>query len=228
MNSAVYPVGRRRLFIVASHHDDARDSQATQISDRLGCAGPDSISDGNQAADVRVVADDDDRMPRIRHGRQSLMKLRRLQSTLFQQAMGPKPEFTAVNLAGRSSALKHLKVVRWCDGNTTLVGGFQNRSCDRMAAVRFQGGGAFEQFAFVVTRKRHDRLHGRMAARERAGLVECQCLQARRHLDERPAFDQNSLARCGGECGDDAYRRRNHQRTWTGDDQQHQRPVEPD
>ena len=66
--------------------------------------------------------------------------------------------------------------------------------------------------------------------RQGAGLVQGHRAQQTPLLEVQPALDQDAPARSGGKSADDGDRRRDHQGTRAGDDEQHERlvsPVEP-
>ena len=62
---------------------------------------------------------------------------------------------------------------------------------------------------------------------QRAGLVERDAPHAAGLLQVRPALDQHALFRRAGQRGHDRHRRGDHQRARAGDDEQHQRAVDP-
>ena len=66
-----------------------------------------------------------------------------------------------------------------------------------------------------------------LPVRQRAGLVERHAAHRRQLLEVRAALDQHALARRGGQRRHDRDRRRDHQRARAGDDEQHQRPIDP-
>ena len=67
----------------------------------------------------------------------------------------------------------------------------------------------------------------RLAAGERARLVEDDLAHAADLLEVRAALDQHSDPRRGGERGDDGHRGRDHERAGARDDQQDERAVAP-
>ena len=73
----------------------------------------------------------------------------------------------------------------------------------------------------------HDLGHLGPALGQRAGLVEGDGLDAAAFLQVGAALDEHAVAGRVADGGDDGDRRGDDQRTGAGDDQQHQRPVEP-
>ena len=74
---------------------------------------------------------------------------------------------------------------------------------------------------------RHDVDDPQPAVRQRAGLVERDAAHRRELLEASAAFDQHALARRRRQRRHDRDRRGDHQRARTGDDQEHERAVDP-
>ena len=67
----------------------------------------------------------------------------------------------------------------------------------------------------------------RLAVGQRAGLVQRQIIQLVATFQVHATLDQDALARSRSQRTDDGNRCGNHQSTRTGDNQQHQRAVDP-
>ena len=85
-----------------------------------------------------------------------------------------------------------------------------------------------EQLVFSVTGERANRVKRQPARGHRAGLVEGHDANRGQPLQMDAALHENTLPGGTRERRHDRHRRRNHERTRTRDDQQHERAIQPD
>ena len=111
--------------------------------------------------------------------------------------------------------------------DTRCAGMLGDRAPDGMLRPRLERRGQLEDILArrVAQRDHFDDL--RRAGRHRPRLVERDAPDRAGTLEIQPALDQNSAARRARERRDNRHGRRNDERARAGDDQQHQRAVEP-
>jgi len=94
-------------------------------------------------------------------------------------------------------------------------------------AVAFDGGGEAQHVVAAPPVQGDDVTDLRTSLGERTGLVEGDDPQVGGLLEVRAALDQDPVPCRVAESGEDAHRRRDHQRARTGDDQQREAAVDP-
>ena len=93
--------------------------------------------------------------------------------------------------------------------------------------MQLERGGERQDSRTANAVERRDALDPKLPLGERAGLVERDAPDRGQPLEPRAALDQHALARRRRQRGHDRDRRRDHERARAGDDEQHERAIDP-
>ena len=189
---------------------------------------PDSIGNGDKPPDFLIVAHRHHRATRARKRIGPLQHAVGVDATLLDVATRTEPHFAAGEAADDTAAGDGLdRLGRFCDD--LQLGRFcQDRASNRMLAARLQGRCGTQNLGFAATAERDDLDDLRPPFGERARLVHGNRAEASWCFEVNATLHQHTLFRRSGEGRHNRYRRRDHERARTGDNEEHKRPVEPD
>ena len=218
----------RREVVVAGQQHDVLDAVPTQHLHRVGgpfadfVAHPDDADRPPSAATMTVLglgaASALHRPPSISGPDQPRSANSRWLPTTTARAptcpCAPSPGSASTRSAGVSISPSAVRTV-------------DDRAPDRMLGSRLERGREREDLGGLRAVERHDLADAETALGQRPGLVERHTPHRREPLEPRAALDEHALARSRGQSRDDRDGRRDDERAWARDDEQHQRSVDP-
>ena len=103
----------------------------------------------------------------------------------------------------------------------------RDRPRKRVLRSRLDRGRIAKDLRRLLTVNGNDIVDARLTTRERPGLVERHHANFGETFEVRAPFDQHAISGRGRQCRDDRDRRRDDERARTGDDQKHERAIDP-
>ena len=212
----------RRALIVAGRHDDPQ-APVVQRPDRLGRRRLDRIGDGDDAGQPFVDGNEHRRLAfglqRLGFGRQG----RGVDAEIGHHGGVAERDLPARHRAGNALAGDRLEAAGLTDRQAAFAGAADDGLGQRMLRAFFQAGGERQQFVLRKAFGSDDIGQPRPAFGQGAGLVDDQRIDRSEAFERGGFLDQHAGMRPAPGGGHDRHRRRQAERTGTGDDQHRDR-----
>ncbi len=211
--------------VVARQHEDAQTVRVQQ-ADRFGRRSADGIGHAQQPRQTAIDGDEQHRLPFApqffgphRHGLDG-------HAALGQEACVAQHNRTSLDAARHALTRERLEILTAGQFHAALDRAANHGRRQRMLAAALQARGQSQQFGFAETGRRLDDDESRLALRQRAGLVHDQRVGPVQHLQRLGVADEHARLGAAAGADHDRHRRRQAQRTGTGDDQHGHRPQD--
>jgi len=210
----------RRGAVVAGQQEQPGDSAAAEFFDRLFCIRLQRVGDFDAAEEAVSFGDTDGGTVGADRGGHG-------DSGLFEQPGAADPDLRAVD-AGADTASGSLLDFPDPGGVGRSLPRVSERKRNRVVRMQFGQCGEFEHPFRLHPVCREDFTHFEFPPGQRSGLVEGDRADRGERFDVTAPFEEDSAPRRPADSGEERQRHRDHQRAGAGDDQEHQRPVNPD